>query len=171
MALMARRVKYGSHDYYMLGFQNFVNDTIGKSLWIPPPNIFCRMPTAIEEGIFSKRIPYLDCFFDKFSAKPGLASLVPRSRAGHIHFDFRPKFDPPTHLPRRERTRLFISSSVTADPGLRRWAARRSSTSASSSAAIGGSSSSKARRTSNCRWSKVSAGNSSRTSLKLIDPL
>jgi len=165
---MPGRVQHGCHLYCLRGLMDFVDHPVGKALGITPADVFDRMSAAVEQRVFRQRIPDPDDFLDKLRAQSGLPAFLPVRRLGNILFDSRSELDAPAHLQRRDRSRAFISSSDTAEAGASRKPLNRDSTNDSSASLKGGSSSSMARRMSSCRCSKVNAGSSWRTSVKLM---
>jgi len=168
MTVMPCRVQHRHHFYNLAGFIHFVDHTVGKTFRITPADILGGMATAVEQRVVRKSVPNPNNFFDKFCPESGLAGFIPMCRFGDVQLDCGRKLYPPVHLLNRDRSRAFISLSDIAAAGASRIAINRDSTKASSASLNGGSSSSNARRMSSCRCSKVSAGSSWRTSVKLI---
>jgi hypothetical protein len=165
---MSRGMQHRGHSYTSFRLVHFVKDTVRKTLWVTPPDVFGRVTPGIEQRIFGQRIPHADDFLHKLRAQSRPPGLVPIGRCRNIGFDFGGELDTPPHLAWRARRRLFISSIDTADAGASRSAASRDSTRDSSPGPSGASSNSNARRMSSCRCSNVKVGSSRRTSLKLI---
>jgi hypothetical protein len=75
------------------------------------------MTAAIQERVFGQRIPHADNLLDKFQPESGLPAFILSGGFRHILLHFRAELDPPVHLANRERRRVFISSSGTAESG------------------------------------------------------
>lgn len=51
---------------------DFVNDTVRKTVWVAPANVFSWMATAVKEWVLFQRVPDMNYLFNKFSAKSRL---------------------------------------------------------------------------------------------------
>lgn len=112
-------MKHAGNYHCFLGFQYLVDDAVWKTFGITPADVLNRVSSAIQKWVLRKSLPNSDDFLDKFRSKPRLAAFVPRGCVRHVLLDLRAELAFPNHFEKRERRRAFVSSSGTAEPGLR----------------------------------------------------
>ena len=95
---MPSGMQHGCYFYNLHEFINFINNPVGKMIRITPADIFGRVTPAVEQWVFSQRIPNTNNLFNKLRAQTGLAGFIPIRGRRNIGFDFRGELDAPVHL-------------------------------------------------------------------------
>jgi hypothetical protein len=90
-------MKYARDNYHFLLFKYLVDDSVRKSRWVTPPNIFCWMSSAMQQGIGFERIEDGQNFFDEFIPKSLALGLVPTRSFPDVVFRLRSRNDYPPH--------------------------------------------------------------------------
>ena len=108
------------HNHDVLSLKDLVDNAIRKAFRVAPANILSRVAAGVQQGIFFQRVPNPDDLLHEFGSQPRLPRLLPNGGFGYVVLDLRAKLDGPAHLTNRERRRVSISLSGTADLGARR---------------------------------------------------